>query len=58
MTTGIAVLNFGEPATADRAVVEDYLERIFFANMDIEGRPPKRRPASAPARWPNVAPPA
>jgi ferrochelatase len=37
MTTGIAVLNFGEPATADREVVVDYLERIFFANMDIEG---------------------
>ncbi|MFW5911569.1 MAG: ferrochelatase [Halolamina sp.] len=37
MTTGIAVLNFGEPAAADRAVVVDYLERIFLANMDIEG---------------------
>ncbi|WP_435115002.1 ferrochelatase [Halolamina sp. C58] len=37
MTTGIAVLNFGEPAVADRDVVEDYLERIFLANMDIEG---------------------
>ncbi|QKY19794.1 ferrochelatase [Halolamina sp. CBA1230] len=37
MTTGIAVLNFGEPAAADREVVEEYLERIFLANMDIEG---------------------
>ena len=37
MTTGIAVLNFGEPAAADREVVVDYLERIFLANMDIEG---------------------
>jgi ferrochelatase len=37
MTTGIAVLNFGEPAAADRDIVVDYLERIFRANMDIEG---------------------
>src|SRR6056297_1272782 len=37
MTTGIAVLNFGEPAAADREVVVDYLERIILANMDIEG---------------------
>jgi ferrochelatase len=37
MTTGIAVLNFGEPAAADRTTVVDYLERIFLANMDIEG---------------------
>ena len=37
MTTGIAVLNFGEPATPDRDAVTDYLERIFLANMDVEG---------------------
>ncbi len=37
MTTGIAVLNFGEPAVAERGTVVDYLERIFLANMDIEG---------------------
>lgn len=37
MTTGIAVLNFGEPAAADRDAAVDYLERIFLANMDVEG---------------------
>ncbi|MFB6101000.1 MAG: ferrochelatase [Haloplanus sp.] len=37
MTTGIVLLNFGEPSEADRAVVVDYLERIFFANASIEG---------------------
>jgi len=36
MTTGIVVLNFGEPATPDRAAVVDYLERIFLANADLE----------------------
>jgi ferrochelatase len=37
MSIGVIVLNFGEPAEPDRAVVEDYLERIFVANADIEG---------------------
>jgi ferrochelatase len=37
MTTGIVLLNFGEPSEPERDVVVDYLERIFFANMDIEG---------------------
>jgi len=41
MTTGIAVLNFGEPGEADRETVVDYLERIFLANMDIEGETTK-----------------
>jgi ferrochelatase len=37
MTTGVVLLNFGEPATPDRDVVVDYLERIFYDNADIEG---------------------
>ncbi|MFB6097476.1 MAG: ferrochelatase [Haloferacaceae archaeon] len=37
MTAGIAVLNFGEPATPERDAVVRYLEKIFLANMDIEG---------------------
>jgi ferrochelatase len=37
MSIGVVVLNFGEPAEPDRDVVEEYLERIFFANADIEG---------------------
>ncbi|MFC7165982.1 ferrochelatase [Halospeciosus flavus] len=37
MTTGIAVLNFGEPAEPEREAVVGYLERIFLANMEIEG---------------------
>ncbi|MHB9285513.1 ferrochelatase [Halobacteriales archaeon Cl-PHB] len=36
MTTGVVLLNFGEPPTPDRDVVVDYLERIFFANADLE----------------------
>lgn len=36
MTTGIAVLNFGEPSEPDREAGIDYLERIFLANMEIE----------------------
>ena len=39
MTTGVVLLNFGEPSTADRDVVEDYLQRIFYSNMDIEEDP-------------------
>jgi ferrochelatase len=37
MSIGVVVLNFGEPAEPDRDVVEEYLERIFLANADIEG---------------------
>ncbi|WP_339106078.1 ferrochelatase [Haloterrigena salinisoli] len=37
MATGIAVLNFGEPSEPARDAVVDYLERIFLANMEIEG---------------------
>lgn len=37
MSIGVTVLNFGEPATPDRQTVVDYLERIFYANADIEG---------------------
>ncbi|MFB6183066.1 MAG: ferrochelatase [Haloarculaceae archaeon] len=37
MTTGVALLNFGEPATPDRDVVVDYLERIFFDNASLDG---------------------
>jgi ferrochelatase len=36
MDTGIAILNFGEPATPERDRVVDYLERIFYANADLE----------------------
>ena len=36
-TVGIALLNFGEPAEPDRDAVVPYLERIFFANADVEG---------------------
>jgi ferrochelatase len=37
MTAGIVLLNFGEPSESTREAVVDYLERIFFANADIEG---------------------
>jgi ferrochelatase len=36
MTTGVVVLNFGEPAAPERDRVVDYLERIFYANADLE----------------------
>jgi len=36
MSTGVVLLNFGEPATADRDSVVAYLERIFYANADLE----------------------
>lgn len=36
MTTGVAMLNFGEPSEPDRERVVDYLERIFYANADLE----------------------
>ncbi len=36
-TAGIVLLNFGEPADPDRDAVVPYLERIFFANADVEG---------------------
>lgn len=52
MTTGIAVLNFGEPATPDREAVTAYLERIFLANMDIEG---ETTPAAARERARSLA---
>lgn len=37
MTSGVVLLNFGEPADPTRADVVAYLERIFLANMSIEG---------------------
>ncbi|QSX00869.1 ferrochelatase [Haloterrigena alkaliphila] len=37
MSTGVALLNFGEPERPTRETVVDYLERIFYANADIEG---------------------
>ncbi len=37
MTTGVAVLNFGEPAEPTRENVVDYLERIFFNNAELDG---------------------
>ncbi len=36
MSTGVVVLNFGEPSEPDRGAVVDYLERIFYANADLE----------------------
>jgi ferrochelatase len=36
MSTGVAMLNFGEPSDPDRERVLDYLERIFYANADLE----------------------
>lgn len=37
MTTGVILLNFGEPAEPDPEVVLDYLTRIFLANAPLEG---------------------
>lgn len=37
MTTGVVVLNFGEPDEPTRENVLDYLERIFMNNADLEG---------------------
>lgn len=36
MSTGVVLLNFGEPPEPDRDRVVDYLERIFYANADLE----------------------
>ncbi|SDJ78548.1 ferrochelatase [Halovenus aranensis] len=36
MDTGIVLLNFGEPGEPERDRVVAYLERIFFANADLE----------------------
>jgi ferrochelatase len=36
MTTGVVLLNFGEPSEPERKPVVDYLERIFMANADLE----------------------
>lgn len=36
MTTGIILLNFGEPAASERTRVVNYLERIFQTNAAIE----------------------
>lgn len=36
MTTGVLLLNFGEPEEATRDVVVPYLERIFMSNMEME----------------------
>jgi ferrochelatase len=36
MNTGVVLLNFGEPSEPDRDRVVDYLERIFYANADLE----------------------
>jgi ferrochelatase len=36
MTTGIILLNFGEPASPERDLVVDYLERIFQSNTAID----------------------
>ena len=36
MTTGVVLLNFGEPAEPTRENVVDYLERIFLNNASLE----------------------
>lgn len=36
MTTGVALLNFGEPSQPDRDVVIEYLTRIFYNNASLE----------------------
>ncbi|MDY6780048.1 MAG: ferrochelatase, partial [Halobacteria archaeon] len=36
MTTGVVLLNFGEPEEPTRENVVDYLERIFLSNMSLE----------------------
>jgi len=36
MTAGIILLNFGEPARAERDAVVEYLTRIFYNNADLE----------------------
>jgi ferrochelatase len=36
MTTGVVLLNFGEPGEPEREAVVEYLERIFMANADLE----------------------
>jgi len=38
MSTGVLLLNFGEPAEPERERVVDYLERIFYANADLEAQ--------------------
>jgi len=35
MSTGVVLLNFGEPSAPERDRVVDYLERIFYANADL-----------------------
>ncbi|WP_227376985.1 ferrochelatase [Haladaptatus halobius] len=37
MTTGVVMLNFGEPSEPTRESVLGYLERIFMNNADLEG---------------------
>lgn len=39
MTTGVVLLNFGEPSEPNHAEVVEYLERIFLANAPIDGDP-------------------
>ena len=36
MTTGLVLLNFGEPSTPDRETVREYLTRIFMDNASLE----------------------
>lgn len=46
MRTGILLLNFGEPASADREAAVEYLVRIFYANAGLEdagGRDARQR---------------
>jgi len=36
MSTGVVLLNFGEPSTPERGPVVEYLTRIFLNNADLE----------------------
>lgn len=41
MTTGVVLLNFGEPSAPTREQVVPYLDRIFYANRFLEGDLPE-----------------
>ena len=43
MTTGVILLNFGEPSEPTREEVVPYLERIFYNNRFLEGDMPEEQ---------------
>ncbi|MFB6284247.1 MAG: ferrochelatase [Halobacteria archaeon] len=42
MSVGVILLNFGEPEEANQDAVVDYLEEIFYSNMELEGEMPEK----------------